>query len=424
MASLSSNIDSISTIEQSNLLQTLISPKDVVLDLGSFASGTTQALLSRRCRCYVEDLPLFLNEIEIDDQFNFETALRRHLVVANDDVKINVILTWDLFHYLDLSEIRALFKILENKVIPGTIVHSTRYMGQDIPERPQLFKLSEDLSYKMLEKKSSLKVPNYSHATIDLLTELKHFNLNDTLTHSKRFSKGLVEYSLVHSGAAVKMKPVRPVFVDLEQPSNQNNYRSIKLPNLTKLLNQQSQQPNECIADFGRAHCSNFESLDRTAKIVLHEDLYSAMLWQRKTYGDETTASTEGLFSFRGAVKLDLVLLWDIVNFCSPTQLQQIILKLSQHLTPGALVHCVLPHSGQAALEPANFRIKDSFDVVFAGKLNSQAGQQVITTGQLVRLLPGFKVAAYYFGVQPDSTNYQEYLFEYIGVESKRTSNA
>ena len=415
MNTLGSQESTLASEERSNLLQQMISPGDVVLDLGSFASGTTQALLSRRCRCYVEDLPVFLNEIEIHDDFNFESALRQHLVIANDKVKINVILTWDLFHYLDLSEIRVLFKILEDKVAPGTIIHSTRYMGQDIPERPQLFKLSDDLSYKMLEKKSSLKVPNYSHATIDLLTELKHFSLNDTLTHGQNFNKGLVEYSLIHSEKIDKIRPVRAVSFPINESVNKK-LRPLSLPNLNKLLSQLLRQPKSCIADLGSSVYSNYDQLIRTADIVLQEDLYASILWQQKTAIDELSASVDNLLSFRESVTLDFVLLWDIANFCQPNQLSKIIQKLTKHLSQGALLHFVLPHNGFSANKPANFKLNEQFETEYSGDLNSQSGHKILTTGQLVRLLPGFKVLAYYFGTQKDGSTYQEYLFEFVGL--------
>ena len=402
-------------LEQPNLLQQMISPNDVVLDLGSFASGTTQALLSRRCRCYVEDLPVFLNDIKIHDDFDFETALRQHLVVANDPINIDVILTWDLFHYLDLTEIRALFNVLDDKISPGTKIHSTRYMGRDIPERPQLFKLSDDLSYKMLEKKSSQKIPNHSHSTIALLTELKHFSLNDTLTHSQRFNKGLVEYSLVYSKSNNKLKPVRPVSLEIEESVDKSLTKKIKLPNLFKLLNNRLQLPLNCIIDFGVSKHSNYDSLKASADIVLEEDLYASMCWQKKVSIKEENGFSEQLLNLRDATNFDLVLLWDIANFVPVKQLEQLFKKLSNHMSSGGLLHFVLPHSGMSAESPACFRVNSESEVDYTGELEGKMGQRVITTGQLVRILPGFKVLSYYFGAQENGSNYQEYLFEYVG---------
>jgi hypothetical protein len=408
-----------SRLEQSNLLQQMISPNDVVLDLGSFASGTTQALLSRRCHCFVEDIPEFINSIKIHDDFDFEDALREHMVVAGNDVKIDVILTWDLFHYLDLTEINSLFNILKDKIGPGTVIHSTRYTGSDIPERPQLFRLSDDLSYKMLEEQSTQKIVNFSHATIALLTQLKYFSLNDTLTHSSQFSKGLVEYSLIYSEENNNFKPVRSVSFELKQPGDENQTKPIGLPNLTKTLMDFSNNKTGCIIDCGGSLHSNYQRLSSCSDFVLEEDVHASLSWQQRVTISTEHAFDEQLFNYQDSVNFDLVLMWDIVNFCTETQFRGLIGKLNSHLSPNSLLHFVLPHSGQTAKSPANFRIDNQFQIELYGSLSEalsgEEASKVITTGQLVRLLPGFKVLAYYFGTDKDEKNYQEFLFQYTG---------
>lgn len=402
--------------EQSNLLQQLISPNDVVLDLGSFASGTTKALLSRRCHCYVEDLPVFLKEIKVDDDFNFEDALKEHLVVANDEVKIDVILTWDLFHYLDLLEIGVLFKLLNDKIGPGTRIHSTRYTGSDIPERPQLFRLSDDLSYQMLEKKSQKKISNYSHTTIDLLTQLKYFSLNGTLHHTDQFSKGLVEYSLSFSENKQKLKPVRPVSVEKMPLVEMENFELIKLPNLSKFLLSCVNEKTDCIIDYGGSHLSNFKNLAGCCNFVLEEDLFASLAWQKKvTIGDSDTLE-EQMLHYQDSVKFNLVLMWDLVNYCQELQFTKLLLKLQSRMEPGSLLHFVLPHSGCIASSPSTFKLDSQFQFEFRRAGSGTQTESVITTGRLVRLLSGYKVLAYYFGTHNDGQNYQEYLFEYVGA--------
>ena len=408
-----------SRLEHSNLLQQMISPNDVVLDLGSFASGTTQALLSRRCHCFVEDIPEFINSIQIHDDFDFENSLREHMAVSSKDVKVDVILTWDLFHYLDLTEINCLFRILKEKIGPGTVIHSTRYTGSDIPERPQLFRLSDDLSYQMREEESAHKIVNFSHSTIALLTQLKYFSLNDTLTHTRQFNKGLVEYSLIYSEESGQLKPVRPVSIELMKSIEEHKTQSIKLPNLTNLLSELSTDKTGCIIDCGGSLYSNYQLLRRCSDFVLEEDIHSSLAWQQRVAISSDIAFDEQLFNYRDSVNLDLVLMWDLVNFCTENQFIALINKLSSYLSVNGLVHFILPHSGRAAESPANFKIGKSFQVEINGALSGIQSEpkrnNVVSTGQLVRLLPGFKVLAYYFGTDKEGENYQEYLFQYTG---------
>lgn len=406
-----------SRLEHSNLLQQMISPNDVVLDLGSFASGTTQALLSRRCHCFVEDIPEFINSIQIHDDFDFESSLREHMTVSSKDVTVDVILTWDLFHYLDLAEINCLFRILKDKIGPGTVIHSTRYTGSDIPERPQLFRLSEDLSYQIGEEESALEIVNFSHSTIALLTQLKYFSLNDTLTHTRQFNNGLVEYSLIYSEESSQLKPVRPVSIELMKSIEEHKAQPINLPNLTKQLLKLSKENTGCIIDCGGSLYSNYQLLSRCSDFILEEDIHSSLVWQRRVAISTDIALDEQFFNYRDSVNLDLVLMWDLVNFFSESQFVGLINKLSSHLSDNALVHFILPHSGSAMESPANFKIDENFQVEINGALSGIPSEpkrnKVVSTGQLVRLLPGFKVLSYYFGTDKKGENYQEYLFQY-----------
>ncbi|MBV1908368.1 MAG: hypothetical protein KUG78_03545 [Kangiellaceae bacterium] len=402
------------SLEQSSLLQQLISPGDVILELGSFSSSTTKALLSRRCRCYVEDLPEFLDEMQVHDDFDFEESLRQHMSITDDDVKIDVVLTWDLFHYLDLVEIKDLFKILGPKIGPGTIIHSTRYTGRDIPERPQLFKLSNDLSYQVIEKKSDKRIANHSHTTIDLLTELMHFNLNDTLTHSDTVNRGLVEYSLIYSESRQKPKPVRRICNETIPLATQQLAESIKLPNLTKYLSSHSEDKVGCIIDCGDSGNSNYDLLSSCSNFVLEEDVSATLAWQKKVSLNKDYSIDEQLLNYRASVNFDLVLMWDLVNYCEPEQFAHIVDKLRNHMSKNSLLHFVLPHTGNKPSSPASFNIAEHFNVKFSGVLSGSGNQDVISTGQLVRLLPGFRVLAYYFGTQENGQNYQEYFFQYL----------
>ena len=409
----------INSLGVSNLLQQIIKPNDVILDLGSYASGTTRAFLKKRCRCYVEDLPVFLNEIKVDDNFSFERALARHLVVLNDDVKLDVILTWDLFHYFDLQEIGTLFRLLKDKLKPGTIVHATRHTGSQIPDKPQIFKLLDDFSYQMSESKADKKIVNHSHATIDILKYLHHFNLYDTLTHKDNSNKGLVEYALRNEGHvrqnAVERKPIKSASVDLSNFITSETYEELKLPNLSKLFLQYGQNHSHCILDCGGPMVSNHHILEKIANMVLEEDLYSAFVWQKKLTVGSSIPLNDQILSYHNSTRFDLVLMWDLLNFVEKSQIPQLIDRLSQHLQPDSLLHMVTPHSRGNAEKPAAFRVRNDFKVEICGDLSDDNSDESLTTGELVRLLPNYKVLSYYFGTLNNGENYQEYIFQYKG---------
>lgn len=403
----------------SNLLQRIVSPNDVILDLGSFASGTTQAFLKKRCHCYVEDLPLFLNELKIHDDFDFKQALKQHLVILNDEVKIDKILAWDLFHYLSLEEIEVLFSLIADKLKPGTVIHTTRHTGTKMPDKPKLFKLLDDFSYQMIEPKSNKKISNHSHTTIDLLKHLKHFHLRETYTHKDSSNKGLVEYALIYDErgtvSLARSNKVKPSSVDFADIITTDKFDYLKLPNLSKLFNEYSEKNAHCILDCSGSMVSNFRNLEALSNMVLEEDLHRSMLWQEKLAVGASGSLHEQILDYHDSVKFDLVLMWDLMNFFNQQQITGLVEKVSKHLKTSSLIHLVMPYSGGLADKPGNYRISKDHQVEMHGNLSKETAQKLLTTSELVRLLPNFKVLSYYFGTQPTGENYQEYLFEFLG---------
>lgn len=412
-----------SSIGISNLLQQIISPGDVILDLGSFASGTTRAFLKKRCRCYVEDLPEFIERTDWQDKKQIIHKLKKHLMILSDDVKVDVILTWDLFHYLELDTISDLFELLNNKMKTNTIVHATRHTSSQIPRKPQKFKLLDDFSFKVIENitmvEQSNNVPNNSHTTIDLLKKLGHFNLYETLTHKNKAKKGLIEYALCYGTSPRKISKKKSPKHLLEQTANsilpEQEFSDLYLPHLKKQLTRFQQSKANYVIDCSGPLVSNQEVLSNLSNHFFEENIYSFMAWQQQIAIGRDFVISDQMLRYHTSVKFDLVMLWDLVNFWQQHETKSLIDKIVQHMEPKGLLHLVIPYSGSAAKKPANYRITDDLNIKLNGELSSSNNGKILSTGELVRLLPNFKVLSYYFGTRTSGENYQEYLFEYQG---------
>ncbi len=412
-----------SPIGVSNLLQQIISPGDVILDLGAFASGTTRAFLKKRCRCYVEDLPEFIDRLEVHDEEKIIAELEKHLMILKDDVKVDVILTWDLFHYLDLNIISSLFELLDKKIKTSTIVHSTRHTSTLIPKKPQRFKLLDDFSFeivsKQFENEVDNEIPNESYATIDLLKKLRHFNLCDTLIHKHKAKKGLVEYALCYGNQrATKKQPNLKII----SPHNSGvsllsgaEFSDLSLPNLHKLLTSYKLSKASYVIDCSGSLVSNQAVVSQLSSYFFEENIYSFMAWQQQISIGRDFVISDQMLRYHQSVKFDLVMLWDLINFWQPHETKSLIERIVQHMEPKGLLHMVIPHARGAAEKPANYRITKDLKVELNGELCGNNQSKLLTTGELVRLLPNFKVLSYYFGTRNNGENYQEYVFEYQG---------
>ncbi|TQV76744.1 hypothetical protein FLL45_01950 [Aliikangiella marina] len=399
------------------MLQQIISPNSVILDLGAFASGTTRAFIKKRCRCYVEDLPLFLSEIKIDDDFCFKEALRQHLVILNDHVEVDILLTWDLFHYLSIEEISILFELIADKLKPGTVIHATRHTSGIIPEQPLLFILKDDFSYQVIQSKSESNISNYSHATIELLQQFKEFNLKETLKHNQSEGKGLVEYTFVHqsesNGSVHFESSIAHGQTGIARSESNESYQSISLPNLTKQLAVFSKSKTHSIIDCGSSRIANIKVLESLANLGIEEDLFAAMTWEKSVAVGQPLHLGNQVFNYRDSVKFDLVLFWDLLCFISETETERLFEKLTSHMDNGALLHMVLPYTDTIGIQPCLFKIEKSCLVKFSSEFSGEVANQPLTTSQISKMFPGFRVQSYYFGTTESGEAYQEFLFQY-----------
>jgi len=408
-------------ITLSNVLQQNVSPKDVILDLGPFASGTTEAFLKKKCRCYVEDIPELINELNEAEQEPSKEAFKQHLMVLDQPVKFDVILVWDLFHYLSLNSIQILFKLLSSKLKPSTLLHAMRYTGDYISSRPAVFKFNSDFSYERTAFPNSGKVPNTPHPTVKLLMQIEHFELDNTLMNRVGMEKGITEFLLkcrggIYSATKEATKIGNPT--SLMQPSADNSV-SLELPNLSKQFKLFEQYPVSNILDCTPAQSSHVGYLNEISENLIQEDLYTRLSWLKKTNVNRDSSLGQQTLQYDRNTKLDLILLWDLFNFCSTQQIIELGQRLVQYLDKNSHIHIVLARTGGAPKKPAEFYFEttqENLKIKMIGPINGTQARAIKTTRDLVYLLPQYKVTAYYLGTLPNGENYQEFLFAYKGA--------
>jgi len=403
-------------ITLSNVLQENVSPKDVILDLGPFASGTTEAFLKKKCRCFVEDIPELIEELNESNLAPSEQAFKQHLMVLDQDVKFDVILVWDLFHYLSLDSIRILFKLLSDKIKSSTLLHAMRYTGDYISSRPAIFKFNSDFSYERFSAENVVNIPNNPHPTVKLLMQIEKFELDNTLMDRVGMEKGMTEFLLKCSGGSYSTKnkvAKKGKAADLMK-SLAKQSSSIELPNLNKQFERFKKMPASSILDATPSQSSHTNFLSKITNKLIQQDLYTKLNWLKKTGVNRDSSLGQKTLLFDAKTKLDLVLLWDLFNFCSTQQIIEIGERLALYLDRKSHIHIVLARTGGAPFNPTEFYFEsqlESLEIKMLGSINGEQPRAIKTTRDLVHLLPQYRVAAYYLGTLPNGENYQEFLF-------------
>jgi hypothetical protein len=97
------------------------------------------------CALHIEDVYRVLSEhpprSEEDGQFAPEAL--DDLVASRAGVAFDVILTWDLFSYLEGATVQGLMARLTRRCQPGTLLFALAFMGAEIPARPGICRIGE-----------------------------------------------------------------------------------------------------------------------------------------------------------------------------------------------------------------------------------------------------------------------------------------
>jgi len=143
-----------------------------VLDLGP-ASGENVAFFAERaCTLHVEDLFTTLRERVAAGPGRGEPLL--HLP---EETRFDVVLTWDLFNYLELEELSDLAADLGRLCRPGALLYAMIGYLAEIPDRPTRYRLLNS-STLLYDPPSKLTSASKRYTTRDLCQALSGFTMS------------------------------------------------------------------------------------------------------------------------------------------------------------------------------------------------------------------------------------------------------
>lgn len=397
------------------ILNELVSEGDKVLDLGTFSRGTSEAFLKLKCGCHFEDLGDYIEMLDDNDP-RAKEKLEEFLIPKSESTKFDYILAWDLFNYLDLEVIGHITKLLEPHMKPGTILHCMQYIGTTQPEKPRKFSLLADHKYEAIAPEQEKRVPSSGYLILDLLKHMHRFSLNITLMNQQGMQKDVVEF-LLEFGKSVeekKLTQARTAKV-VDYFKQQLSYTNIRLPQLARTVTRCRSNNELSIFNFGNHNGEEHTYLKQISKYVYMEDIYSSIAWKKKVAVGSKESLNDQLLKFSNDVRFDLVLLWDLFNYCEPDQIKKIVELLSKQLTPKAKIHLLLFNQNSVAEKPARFEINRDLTVNVAGEVKGNCPNQITCTGELIKLMPNFKMYGHHYGWFEEKVNFHEFVLEYCG---------
>ena len=123
-----------------------------ILDLGPAFAANVDFFSQFLCKIYIEDLYRTLNSFDFfspENGFSYD-AVYEYLLPYSTNSHFDVILTWDLFNYLERDEFKYLVRHLSRFCRSGTLLFALISTLKHIPEKPINFKIvdSQSLIYE------------------------------------------------------------------------------------------------------------------------------------------------------------------------------------------------------------------------------------------------------------------------------------
>lgn len=389
------------------LVSEMINTGDRILDLGPMSSGTTEAFLKRNCQCHIEDLVEYLS----DNQGSHDPleALEQHLIPKPKSLKYDVILCWDILNFLSLEVIEHLMNLLAPHLKQGTILHTMRYTGSNQPNKPRRFRLGDDFCYEYIEDDSYPQVASKGHSTVTLLKRMHRFSLFNSLMKREGMDKNVTEHFLEYDSQTSRKQIRSGGASDISRYfTTASNAQPIELEGFKTVLAELPEQ--SLMLECGPKNGRNLEFLQRHVGALYTEDLFSSMAWRQKNL--DCQALSESLLVFDGSRGFDAVLLWNLLDFCLPEQIQQLGILFKEKMTPEAKLHLLMVKSSGLPQKPPQFDVVNDSYVKIHGELSGSISNVSLSTTDLLRLLPDYKIASHHFGRLPSGESYLEFILQ------------
>ncbi len=388
------------------------SDRNRVLDLGPMSGGCFRLFSQLSCKIHVEDIVSLLQDHLRSDEKNTTFDISITLTEEEQQEQFDVILAWDLFNYLSLQQIQQLFEALKPFCKPNTLLYMLRYVEKNIPQVPRDISVRDQYTIEFSDGACQPRVTeNYS--TLDLLKVLPGYYMQDTLLAQEGMMRGITEHVLRYSPSAES----RHLISKSESSRKRTSFSSGELinakqhlsPSVAEVMSLLQSADDFVVLDLSSASNRAEDEIVEKSGSYFRIDVFSALERARRNNTEELNLSVLSAHMTR---KYDVILAWDLFNFCTPSQ----ILQLNHALT--ALCHSntfllSFMYTGRSRPKlPSKFEVRNGCEVSIESSALEQASESV-TGVTLLRQLQGFlmdKTYAYREGMDRDII---EYIFGY-----------
>ncbi len=395
------------------------SERNRVLDLGSMNAGCFQLFSELSCKIQVQDLASSMRDgYDQFQQGNTDSAYSDLDLVSmldryDENEKFDVILAWDLFNYLSLEQINQLFEYLRPFCKSNTLLYMLRYVEKTIPCKPREFFVKDKYLLQVSEE-AFVERPTANYSTVKLLKSLSGYYMQDTLLGQSGMLPGVTEHVLRFASSSES----RHLISKSESSRQVSQFKTdvqgeTKLhlsPSIAEVMSLLQIDDSLSVLDLGSPSHRPEDEIVEKAGAYFRIDLMSLLDRSRTKHVEELNLS---VFDYHMSRKFDVILVWDLFNFCTPSQIAQLDKMLGSLSHENTFLLSFMYTGRKTPDRPSRFAVSNGnqVNITFTGV--PVEPPESLTGVALLRLLDAFlmdKTYAYRDGMNRDII---EYIFGY-----------
>jgi cyclopropane fatty-acyl-phospholipid synthase-like methyltransferase len=388
-----------------------LSRRNRVLDLGSSSGASFNFFAQLSCHIHFESIDGFLRERPelLTSAKDLREGLEAYLSSFDPENKFDIILAWDIFNYLDSDTLRWLMERLNRHCHPNTLLHSVKYLGRRLPAVPRHFQILDQYRINISGTELFCSRP---FPPLDTAQQLKHmpdYVMEHTFMQQPGMEQQLAEQVLRYRPEKDHRRQLASA--ELSQGSGLLMQQTLahRSYGLEQVCARLRVTPGARVLDLGSRATRTADFFLEYAEEVYSEDILPALMPNVRGRGDASLLRLHAL-NFDPQLRFDLVLAWDVFNFCSSEQLQAIFQKLKPHLAEDASIFAFFYAGSEKPERSQKCYVLDDKNLALVPAPKRRAETEDLTAVAVLRMLGNFHLANTYI-LRPGM---QGGLYEYI----------
>lgn len=301
--------------------------KHHILDLCSFQSANFRFFSVLGCRFQFLDLNEIATDVQNWSDSEFESHLDSLLSSVDTSRKFDIVLAWDFINFLDLNKLSIFFEKISRLLVPDALWHYYTFASSKRLSFPSEFAIQN--KYYVAIKPSALSAhKNTCPSTTYLLKSLKNYYIWHSYNNLEGMLAGVSENILCFQ-PNVRLRKQQGSSAELDD-AEQLVDKHFKSPIIQAL---RERRRGGRVLDLSRKSLLNEDQWKRHFDDVIYEDLQAKLrrfetfsLTQKQNFFDQGV-----LINYSADTKFDIVILWDLPDFCEPDFLKLLNDRLAPH---------------------------------------------------------------------------------------------